>query len=80
MIFVDSVKKSRALAIYLQTLLLDKLKDRGEDIIKSYLTILEATTKTDWLEKFLTGNTKIIICTNATRIRVNILDIKHVIQ
>ncbi len=48
MIFVDSIKKSRALAIYLRTLLSDKLKDKGKDIIKSFIVILEVTTKTDW--------------------------------
>ncbi len=79
MIFIDSVEKSRALAIYLQTLLLHKLKNRGEDIIKSFPSILETTTKTDWLEKFLTGNTRIIIYTDAARIGVNIPDIKRVI-
>ncbi len=47
MIFVNSIEKGRALAIYLQTLLLDKLKDRGEDIIKSFSSILKATTKTN---------------------------------
>ncbi len=79
MIFVDSVEKSRALAIYLQTLLPDKLKDRGKDIIKSFLSILEATTKTNLLEKFLISNTRIIICTDAIGMRVDILDIKCVI-
>ncbi len=80
MIFVDSVEKDRALTIYLQTRLPDKLKDRGEDIIKSFSSILEATTKTDWLEKFLSDDTRIIICTDAAGMGVDILDIKRVIQ
>lgn len=79
MIYVDSIEKSRALAIYLQTFLPDKLKNRGEDIIKSFSSILKVTIKTDWLEKFLTGNTKIIICINASGMGVDIPDIKHVI-
>lgn len=80
MIFVDSIKKGIALGIYLQTLLPDNLKDRGNDIIKSFSSILEAKTKTDWLEDFLNGNTKIIICTDAAGIRVDIPDIRRVIQ
>ena len=59
-IFVDNVEKDRALAIYLQIFLSDKLKDRDEDIIKSFSLILEAILKTDWLEKFLIGNIRII--------------------
>lgn len=47
MIFVDSVEKSKVLAIYLQILLLDKLKDRGKDIIKFFSSILEAESNKD---------------------------------
>ena len=65
MIFVDSVEKGRALAIYLQTFLPDKLKNKGKNIIKSFSLILETIIKTDWVEKFLTSNTKIIICIDA---------------
>lgn len=80
MIFVNSIEKNRALVIYLWTFLLDKLKDRGEDIIKSLLSILKTITKSDWLEKFLTSNTRTIICINIIGIRVDILNIKCVIQ
>ena len=79
MIFVESIEKDTVLAIYLQTFLPDKLKNRGKDIIKSFSLILETTTKTDWLEKFLTNNTRIRICTDAAGIGVDILDIKRVI-
>lgn len=37
MIFIDSIEKDRALIIYLQTLLSGKLKNKGENIIKSFL-------------------------------------------
>lgn len=47
MIFIDSVEKGKAVAIYLQTLLPDKLKNRGENINKSFSSILEVTSKTD---------------------------------
>ena len=79
MIFVDNVEKHRALAIYLQSLLLDKLKNRGKDIIKSFSSILETITKTDWLEKFLTDNTRIIIYMDTIGMGVNIFNIKCII-
>lgn len=79
MIFADSVKKSRVLAIYLWIFLLDKLKDKDENIIQSFSSILEVTTKTDWLEKFFTGDTRIIICMDNIEMGVDIPDIKHVI-
>lgn len=44
-IFVDSVKKVIALGIYLRTLLLDNLKDRRNDIIKSFSTVLKTKTE-----------------------------------
>ena len=68
------------MAIYLQIFLPDKLKNRGKDIIKSFLLILEVTTKTNWLKKFLIGNTRIIICTDVAGMEVDISDIKRVIQ
>ncbi len=80
MIFVDSVEKDRALAIYLQTLLPDKLKDKGENIIKSFSSILKTITKTDWLKKFLTGDTRIIIYMDTIGMEVDIPDIKRIIQ
>lgn len=64
-IFVDSIEKARFLAIYLQTFLLDKLKNRNKDIIKSFSLILETIIKTNWLEKFLIRDTRIIICIDA---------------
>ena len=66
--------------IYLWILFPDKLKDKDKNIIKTFSLILEATIKTDWLEKFLIGNTKMIIRRNVIGIGVNIPDIKYVIQ
>ncbi len=61
MIFIDSFEKSKALVIYLQTFLLDKLKDKGKHIIKSFSLILKIIININWLDKFLTSNTKIIV-------------------
>lgn len=80
MIFIDSVEKGIALEKYLQSLLPNNLKDRGEKIIISSSSILEAKTKTNYLDDFFNGDTKILICIDAVRIRVDIPDIKCVIQ
>lgn len=80
MIFIDSVEKGIVLGIHFQTFLLNNLKDRRNDIIKSFSLVLKEKTKTDWLEVFLNDNTRIIIYTNAVRVRINILDIKRVLQ
>lgn len=80
MIFVDSVKKDIALKIHLKTLLLDNLKDKGDDIIKSFSLVLEAKIKTNWLKAFINSNIRIIIYKNAIKMGIDILDIKRVIQ
>lgn len=46
-IFVDNIEKNIALGIYLQTFLPDNLKNKGDNIIKSFLLILEIKTKTN---------------------------------
>lgn len=71
MIFVDSIKNSKVLRKYLQSLLPNKLKNRGEKIIKSFSSILK-TKKSNCLEDFLNNNTRIIIYTDIVRIKFNI--------
>lgn len=80
MTFVDSVEKGIALGKYLEFLLPNNLKDRGEKIIVSFSSILEAKTKTDCLEDFPNGDTRILICTDAAGMGVDISDIRRVIQ
>lgn len=80
MIFIDSIEKGIALGIYLRAFLLDNLKDRGYDIIKFFSSIFKVKTKIIWAKAFFNSDTKIIICTDATRRRINISDIKHYIQ
>lgn len=46
-IFVDNIEKNIVLGIYLQTFLPDNLKNKGDNIIKSFLLILEIKTKTN---------------------------------
>lgn len=75
-IFVDSIEKSRDRAIYLRSLLLDNLKDKSDNIIRSFSSILWAKTNTNWLKDFRNDNTKIIIYIDIIGIDVDTLDIK----
>lgn len=79
MIFDNSIEKSIALEIHLPTFLPNNLKNRGNDIIKSFSLVLEAKIKINWLAAFFNSNTKIIICMDAVKIGVNIQNIKRVI-
>lgn len=79
LIFVNSIEKNIALRIYLQTLLPNNLKERKDNIIKSFLLLLQVKIKTDWLKNFLNSNINIIICIDAAKMGVYILNIKHVI-
>lgn len=79
-IFVDSIEKNIALKKYLQSFLLNNLKDRDEKIIISFSSILEAKTKTDCLKNFLNGNTRILIYIDVVEMEVDILNIRFVIQ
>lgn len=78
-IFVDSIEKDIASKIYLQILLLNNMKNREDNIIKSFLSVLKVKIKTNWLETFLNSNTRIIIYIDVIKMGGNILDIKHVI-
>ena len=80
MIFINSVEKGIAPRKYLQSLLPNNLKNIGEKIMISFLSILKVKTKTDCLEDFLNDNTRILIFIDATKMRADILDIKRVIQ
>lgn len=80
MIFVDGMKKSIALGMYWQIFLLNNLKDRGNDVIKSFSFILEKKTKTNRLENFLNSNTKIIIYTDIIKMEIDIPNIRYIIQ
>lgn len=78
MIFIISIKKGKALTIYLQIFLLDKLKNRDKNIIKSFPLIYKIIIKNDW-QQFFPDNTDIIIYKNIARIGVDIPEIKFVI-
>lgn len=80
MVFVDSVEKGIALGKYLQFFLPDNLKYRGEKIIISFLSNLEAKIKTDYLEDFVNGNIKILIYTKVVGMVVDIPNIRQVIK
>ena len=71
-IFIDSIEKDIAFGKYFQIFLLDNLKDRGKKIISSFSSTLKTITKTNWLEDFLNGDIRIIICIDVIEMKVDI--------
>lgn len=47
MIFIDNIKKNIALEIHCQIFLPDNLKDKRDKIIKFFLLVLKAKTKSN---------------------------------
>lgn len=74
-VFVDSLDKKVMLAIYFQNLLSEYIKDYGERLIKTFTLILKLNRKAKYLEDFCNDNTRIYICTNTTRMGVNLENI-----
>ena len=79
MIFVDSISEGIEMAKYLRTLLPEKLQCKAHRIIRSFSSVLETSTKSTWLDDFLNGDTRIIICTDAAGMGIDIPDIRRVI-
>lgn len=77
-ILVDNIKKDKVFRIYLETFLLDSLKNKGDNEIRAFLSILKAKIKTISKKKFFIIMTK-IICIDITKIRVDIPNIKYII-
>ncbi len=75
---VDNIKKDKVFRIYLETFLLDSLKNKGDNEIRAFLSILKAKIKTISKKKFFIIMTK-IICIDITKIRVDIPNIKYII-
>lgn len=80
MIFVDSIFEDIDMAKYLRSLLPAKLQGKARRIIRTLYSVLETDTKTTSLEDFLNGDTRILMCTNAAGMGVDIPDIKRVVQ
>lgn len=80
MIFVDSMNKSIKITMYLCSML-DELMRKLEDLIVwPFAFNLRANTKVFFMEDFRLGNTRILVCTDAAGIGVDVQDVKRSIQ
>ena len=80
MLFVETIDNAMAIAAYLRHLLPPKNRNQGEVLIKIYYSNLETKTWTDFMEDFWNKDTRILICTNAAEMGVNIPNVTRVVQ
>lgn len=80
MIFGDSIGPKIAIAKHFWSLFLDMLKNKDKKIIQSFFLDLKPETKIRWLKDFINGDIQILIYIDIASMRVNILDIKQIIQ
>lgn len=82
MIFVDDINQGQSLVEYLRFRLPDNLKvrDRELDIIRPYNASLSWETRVVNLDVFKHGSARVLVCTDAAGMGVDIPDIEVVIQ
>ena len=80
MVFVNSLDDGMTLAYHLCNLLSAHIKNDGERIIRTFISVFEPDAKEEYLEDFHNGNTRIWIYTDAARIGVEIRNIVRVVQ
>ncbi len=79
-IFVDKIEDEIKIAQYLQLLLPESPRKKGDQIIRTFLSNREPSRQEFFVEKFENGNTCILICTDAAGMEVNIQDVARTIQ
>ena len=80
MLFVDKMDNAMAIAAYFRNLLLLEDRNQGEVLIRTYYSNLETKIWTDFMEDFRNRDTRILICTNAARMGINIPNVICMIQ
>ncbi len=78
-VFVDSLDKKTMLAIHLQNLLPEHMQGNKKRLIRIFSLILELDIKNKYQKDFCNNDTRIWICTDATRIWVDIKNIVWVV-
>ena len=72
MIFVDKIEDGLKMAEYLRSLLSESIRKKGDQIIQAFLSNQEPSRQEFFIKEFKDGNTRILICTDAAGMRVNI--------
>lgn len=79
-IFVDTISEGIAMAKYLRRQLPPALQSKAKQIVRTFYADLDPDEKIKILENFMNGDIRILICTDAVGMGINIPDIKRVIQ
>lgn len=80
MLFVDSIDDGVAIASYLQSLLPASMSKKATEIVRQFSSNLEASTREIFMHDFDSGNTRILVCTDAAGMGVNLQDVVRAIQ
>ncbi len=79
-IFVNKIDNAVKIVAYFRLLLPLEDWNQEEVWIRSFYSSYEVSTCMDWMEDFQNGKTKILVCTNAAGMGINIPNITRVIQ
>lgn len=79
MLFVDKIDNAMAITNYLRNLLLSENCNQEEVLIRTYYSNLEIKTQIDFIEDFRNRDTRILICTDAARMGINIPNVTRVV-
>ena len=80
MIFNDKIEDELKMVAYLRSLLPEFIYKKWDQIIRTFSSNQEPSRRKFFIEEFENGNTRILICIDATGIRVNIWDMACAIQ
>lgn len=80
MIFVNKINNAVKIATYFCLLLPLEDQDQEEVLIQLFYSCYEASTYANWMEDFRNKEIKILVCTNAAKMGVNIPNITRMIH
>lgn len=80
MIFVDKIDEGINMAAYLRSLLDEPTQSRQSKLIQSFSSNNEASTRGRIMDDFANGDTRVLVCTDAAGMGVDIRDVACSIQ
>lgn len=80
MVFTDDIDEGIAMTAYLRSLLDETSQSKRKAIIRSIHSCLTAETRDFFIEEFENGNTRVLVCTEAMGMRVNVGNVARAIQ
>ena len=81
MVFVDSIMEILRITEYLRSLAAARLCGTDvEEVVRPYYATLETATRDMFMDSLIGGYTRVLVCTDAAGMGVNIPDIKIIVQ